>query len=180
MDLAQLKPVEERELRAQIKFYKAHRETFQFGTFRRLAAGNDETGWQTAGEGETIAGFFSRLVPAAPGYETRRLKNLDPGKVYRVETISVRLRVGDFGGLVKYVSPVRVAPDGLLARTADRLYSLPDGGVSFAASGAALMAGFAPAPRFTGTGYDKNARNQGDFGSELYIVSEGKNHDKHR
>ena len=34
------------------------------------------------------------------------------------------------------------------------------------------MAGFAPAALFAGTGYDKNAHNQGDFGSEIYIVSE--------
>jgi hypothetical protein len=32
------------------------------------------------------------------------------------------------------------------------------------------MAGVPLAPRFMGTGYDKNARTQGDFGSNLYVI----------
>jgi hypothetical protein len=82
--------------------------------------------------------------------------------------------VGDFGSLIKYVSPVRISVHGPLLRTADRHYAMPDGGAAFTASGRALMWGFSPAPRFTGTGYDKAARNQGDFSSELYIAAEDK------
>jgi alpha-galactosidase len=174
LDLADLLPVEEREIRAQIAFYKKHRQTFQFGAFTRLPADAGCTAWQVKGKKETAAGYFTRLVRAAPGYERVRFAGLDPNGSYRVETRPRALRVGDFGGLIKYVSPVRISVNGPLLRTADRHFTMPDGGAAFTASGRALMWGFSPAPRFTGTGYDKAARNQGDFSSELYIAAEDK------
>ena len=180
LDLGDLLPVEEREIKAQIAFYKAHRRTFQFGEFTRLPAPEGWVGWQAAGSGETAAGFFRRLVHAAPGYEKLRFSGLDAGKRYRVESRPVRLRVGDFGSLIKYISPVRISVHGAVLRAADGLYSMPDGGEVFTASGKTLMAGFAPAGRFTGAGYDKNSRNQGDFGSELYLITEERGHDKNR
>ena len=179
LDLRELSPAEIREIKAQTAFYKAHRSVFQFGEFTRLPAPEGRTGWQAQGEGKTLAAFFSGLTHAAPGYEKLCLAGLREDAVYKVESRPCSLRIGDFGGLIKYVSPVRLSPEGPVIRAADRLVTMPDGGVSFTASGAALMSGFAPAARFTGAGYDKNARNQGDFGSELYIVTEA-GHDKDR
>jgi len=177
LDLKALRPVEAREIKAQIAFYKAHRDTFQFGAFSRLPAPEGWTGWQVRSERETLAGFFRGLVPAAPGIVKLRVSGLDNNRRYRVRARPQTLRVGDFGNLVKYLSPVRVNPDGPLLRAADGLYALPDGREDFTATGAALMAGFAPAALFTGTGYDKNSHNQGDFGSEIYVISEERGHD---
>lgn len=180
LDLKELNPVEEREIRAQIAFYKTHRETFQFGAFSRLRTPEGWTGWQARTDSETAAGFFRGLVPAAPGMVKLRVTGLDENRRYRVISRRQTLRVGAFGTLIKYVSPVRVSAGGFLLRAADRFYALPDGCEDFTASGAALMAGFAPAPLFTGTGYDKNSHNQGDFGSEIYLISEVTGHDKNR
>ncbi len=172
LDLKELNPAQEKEIRAQTEFYKAHRQTFQFGEFSRLNAPEGWTGWQARGDDETAAGFFRGLVHAAPGYVKLRLTGLCKNTRYRVVTRPQALRVAAFGTLIKYVSPVRISPDGAILRTADRIYAMPDGREDFTATGAALMAGFAPAALFAGTGYDKNAHNQGDFGSEIYIVSE--------
>ena len=35
-----------------------------------------------------------------------------------------------------------------------------------------MMAGIQLSPRFTGTGYDRDARNQGDFSSNIYVITE--------
>ena len=180
LDLKELNPVGEQEIKAQITFYKAHRETFQFGVFSRLPAPEGWTGWQTKTGFETAAGFFRGLIPAAPGMVKLRVTGLDYNRRYRVESRPQTLRVGAFGGLIKYISPVRISANGFLLRAADRFYALPDGHEDFVASGAALMAGFAPAPLFAGTGYDKNSHNQGDFGSEIYLISEVTGHDKNR
>ncbi|MBQ9148534.1 MAG: alpha-galactosidase [Oscillospiraceae bacterium] len=167
LDLKHLQPVEITEIKQQIAFYKKYRPVFQFGQFRRI-----RKGWQVSREGITIAGIFHRLVPAAPGYEQLRLKGLDPKKTYRLRTRAQKLRVGQFGSLLKHVVPMDVNPNGPLLHTADKFYALDDGAEGYHVSGAALKAGIMLLPLFRGTGYDANQRTQGDFGSNLYIIEE--------
>ncbi|MBQ2384565.1 MAG: alpha-galactosidase [Oscillospiraceae bacterium] len=167
LDLKHLLGIEKDEIRAQIGLYKQYRQVFQFGQFRRL-----DNGWQVSGDGITIAACFRGLVEAAPGYERLRLKGLDPQKRYRFHTVPRKLRIGQFGSLVKHVAPVNLDPNGLILRTADRHITLPDGEQAFTASGAALMAGIRLLPLFRGTGYHKDQRTLTDFGAELYIIEE--------
>jgi len=111
-------------------------------------------------------------MPAAPGYEQLRLLELNPEKRYSLESRQQLLRVGQFGGLVKHILPVELNPNGVVLRTADHLYPMEDGVQTLEASGGALMSGVQLSPRFLGTGYDKDARNQGDFQSNLYVIQE--------
>jgi len=165
LDLKYLLPVEIKEIQAQIAFYKQYRKVFQFGRFRRL---ND--GWQVSQGDTTIAGVFSGICHAAPGYQWLKVKGLKPHTGYRMVSREQRLRIGQFGSLVAHIAPISVNPHGILMRTADRHATLPDGKEDVTCSGAALMAGVALAPRFLGTGYDKAARTQGDFGSNVYVI----------
>jgi alpha-galactosidase len=167
LDLKHLLDVEAQEIKSQIAFYKQYRQVFQFGTFRRIAQG-----WQVEGDGVVLAGVFYKLLAAAPAYEQLRLKGLQPGKRYRLQTRQQKMRVGQFGALVHHIAPVAINPNGVILRTVDRHYGLEDGAQNCSASGAALMAGIMLQPRFRGTGYDKNQRTQSDFSSYLYIVEE--------
>ena len=171
LDLKHLLPTEVAEITAQIGFYKAYRHVFQFGTFRRLWA-PEGMGWQVSDNDTHLAGLFHRLVPAAPGYEMLRLKGLADERRYCLESRAQTVRVGQFGSLVKHIAPVSLDPNGFVLRTADRYYALPDGQERFAASGAALCSGVMLSARFSGTGYDKTIRVQGDFGSNVYVVKE--------
>lgn len=165
LDLKHLLPVESKEIKAQIAFYKTYREVFQFGTFRRTA-----TGWQVSDGKTTLVGVFHRLVSAAPGYERLRVPGLDRDGVYRVRSLAQSIRVGQFGSLVKHVSPVELNPNGAVLRLADRHITLPAGAEEWTVSGAALTSGILLRPAFRGTGYDQNQRTQGDFGSDVYVV----------
>lgn len=171
LDLKQLLPIEVAQIRAQIAFYKRYRGAFQFGMFRRIE-GDDGPVWQVSDGDTHLVGLFHRLVPAAPGYERLRLTGLAPDKRYQITDLGQGLRVGQFGGLLKHILPFAPSPHGLLVRTADRHYALPEGGFRTTASGGALTAGMMLPLRFTGAGYDPNGRTQGDFGSNLYIVKE--------
>ena len=171
LDLAHLLPVEEKEIMAQIEFYKQHRNVFQFGSFRRLEL-DDATGWQVSGDGRHLAGVFHRMVHAAPGYERMRVSGLLPRSKYSVASRPQGLRVGPFGGLLKHVFPISINPNGVLLRTADRHYMMEDGIQKFTASGAALMVGWTLPQQFYGTGYNKDGRMQGDFGSNLFEIRE--------
>lgn len=167
LDLKHLLKIEKDQVKEQIAFYKAHRRNFQFGKFRRL-----KKGWQVSDGKTTLAAVFRGIVHAAPPYEVLRLKGLDSGKRYRFSTYGQKLRVGQFGSLVKHVAPVDLNPNGMILRTADRHITLPDGAQELHASGAALMAGVRLLPLFRGTGYDVNQRTLTDFGSELFIIEE--------
>ena len=65
---------------------------------------------------------------------------------------------------------MNVNPNGLLLSTVDAHYSMPDGGEDRIASGAALASGILLKPMFRGTGYTTDQRNQGDFGSNVYVI----------
>ena len=167
LDLKHLLPIEIREIKNQITFYKNYREVFQFGTFRRT-----NLGWQVSDGKTTLAGVFHGIVHAAPGYEQLRLAGLKPHSVYRVWSLEQAVRIGPFGGLLKHVAPVNIDPNGQLLRLADRHFSLPMGVEELTLSGSALMSGILLRPLFRGTGYDQNQRTQGDFGSDIYVVEE--------
>ena len=171
LDLKHLLGVEEKEVIAQTAFYKAHRKAFQFGDFRRV---NSRGGvcWQVTGENVTLAGLFHKLENAAPGYEKLRLVGLDPQKRYHVISRAQKLRIGVFGNLVKHIAPVDVDPNGALLRTVDHHVMLDDCAEELTASGAALHSGVMLHNRFAGTGYDKQQRTQGDFGSNVYVVTD--------
>ena len=167
LDLKHLLPIEEKQIKAQIAFYKQYREVFQFGSFHRT-----KLGWQVSDGKITLVGVFHTLVHAAPGYEKLRVSGLDPEKIYHLTSLAQAIRVGQFGNLLKHVVPVNVNPNGALLRIADSHYTLKNAMEDMTVSGAALAAGVMLKPLFRGTGYDENQRTQGDFGSALYIIEE--------
>ena len=167
LDLKHLLNLEKEQIKEQIAFYKQYREVFQFGIFRRL-----KQGWQVTKGSTALAATFRKVLPAAPGYETLILRDLEEEKIYRFSTFAQKLRIGQFGSLIKHVAPVDLDPNGMVLRTADRLITMPDGDQKLVSSGAALMAGVRLLPQFRGTGYDKNQRTLTDFGSDLYIIEE--------
>ncbi|MBQ3214555.1 MAG: alpha-galactosidase [Oscillospiraceae bacterium] len=167
LDLDHLLKIERNEIIDQIAFYKKYRKTFQFGSFYRL-----KNGWQVSRKEYHIAGVFRTLTQPAPPYETLRLRGLKREQHYYYCTRGQRLRIGQFGSLVKHVLPVDLNPNGAVLRTADRRITLPDGTQQGHATGAALQAGLPLIPNFRGTGYDTNQRTLTDYGSEIYIIEE--------
>ena len=170
MDLAHLLPVEEQELKECVEFFTAHRKTFQFGTYRRNKAEDGAVSWQVTGKDETIAALFHRLIHAGPGYEWLYVSGLEDTTAYTVQSRQQALRVGQFGALVKHITPVELKPNGMVLHAADKYYRMNDAVESFNCSGAALGAGIPLAPRFAGTGYREDIRIQGDFLSNIYII----------
>ncbi|MBQ1357619.1 MAG: alpha-galactosidase [Oscillospiraceae bacterium] len=169
-DLADLTPVETDEIKNQIAFYKKYRNLFQFGSFRRLKAA-EGISMQVSGDGTAVAGLFHELVHAAPGYERLYPRGLDPKKVYSVLSRRQLLNATKFGGLLRHVLPIRVKPDGAVVRTAGKIYRMNDAVRECDATGAALMSGMSLNARFMGTGYDPGMRMQGDFSSNIYVIT---------
>ena len=169
-DLADLTPVETDEIKDQIAFYKRYRKVFQFGAFRRLKA-PDGISMQVSDGNVAIVGLFHELVHAAPGYERIYPRGLDMKTVYNVFSRRQLLNAAQYGGLLKHILPVKVKPDGAIVRTAGRQYRMKDAERECDATGAALMSGMSLNARFMGTGYDPGMRMQGDFSSNIYVIT---------
>lgn len=174
LDLTALKPVEENEIREQIKFYKQHRRTLQFGAFSR---GEGLPEWQetfscvSADGREAVAGNFRRLADSAPGFDTVSVPGLDKTAQYQFAAKPQGLRLSAFGRLIRHALPVKVNPDGSVMRGADRLLALKDCTEEYTVSGAALEAGVHLSNLFNGTGYNVHIRLPGDFGSNLFVIT---------
>ena len=175
LDLRELSPVEMREARRQIEFYKKHRMTLQYGRLYRfdLPDGREAFSCVARDGAEAVTGHFRRLVHAAPAFEKLPADGLDAAALYEVESLPALLRISDFGGLIKHALPVKLRPGGAILRAADSLAGLRQNAERYTASGAALMDGIRLQNLFSGTGYDKALRLPGDFGSEIDLITRG-------
>ena len=173
LDFAELTPDELRQVKEQIEFYKAHRRTFQYGKFEFVHVDNpNQISWQTTGDGEIIAGLFQKKTCAFPYRDRLVIPSANPDKEYSVECVKQYIRIKTFGSLIHHIMPVRLNADGLVIRTADKLYSLTDGHETYTCYGDILNYGMNLEMQYEGTGYNEKIRLLGDFGSNLYLIKE--------
>ena len=177
LELKYMTSAELKELRGQIAFYKKHRKTLQYGRFYRFDEHKaNKLHWQVSSKDgkEHIVGHFQKLCTASEGYDTLSVHGLEPSAKYHLVCKRQSLFVKRLGGLVKHVMPVELDPDGFVLRTANKLFTMPDGAEDFTASGAALMSGVGLNNQFLGTGYNERLHMFGDFGSALYTIKKEK------
>ncbi len=171
LDPSELSAEEKREIKRQTEFYKKHRRLFQYGelSFVKPIKDNQRVMQITSGD-KTVSGLFQRLAPACPSRDILRVPTAKSGEKYRVTSFAGRLKISRFGGLIKHITPVRLRSDGFIMRTVGRHFSLADGSESYECSGEALSFGISLAMQYMGTGYHKDLRILGDFGSGLYLI----------
>ena len=177
LELKYMTRAELRELRGQIAYYKAHRRTLQYGRFYRFDEHKDnKVHWQCSSKDgkEHIVGHFQKLCTASEGYDFLSVHGLEPKARYHLVCKKQSLFIKRLGGLVKHVAPVELHPDGFILRTANKMFTMPDGAEDFTASGAALMSGVGLNNQFLGTGYNGRLHMFGDFGSALYTIKKEK------
>ena len=173
LDLKHFTRLEKKEVREQIEFYKAHRRLFQYGRFfRHESAKPNKAYWQCVSPdaASSVAGAFQTLASAAEGNDVLPLSGLSKNARYRISTKPQRIFVRRFGSLLKHIIPFDFRPNGPLIRFLDRVYALTDCVETYEASGHTLMRGIHLNNQFIGTGYTKDVRMLGDFGSSLYCV----------
>ena len=178
MDLTALNPAQEKSVKAQIEFYKAHRDLFQRGRFYCLAAPEADRGgaWMVVSEDRREAavlemtGLVRPNAPLAP----LRLAGLDESLVYQVSLRPQSVELDAFRTLLGHVLPVKLKADGMLVHLAGEVYQLPCEQLEFAAAGSLLMhAGLRPPQRFCGTGYTEGVRPMPDFSARIWMLKAG-------
>ncbi|MFU0833033.1 MAG: Alpha-galactosidase [Oscillospiraceae bacterium] len=169
LDLKSLTADEKKDLAEQILFYKKYRQLFQYGTFSRIKTNKPNTIiWQSVSSDKNtaISGFFQTLSIAAATGDKLVVTGLNPGR-FRVHTKLQRLYRKRFGALIKYL------PDSNLDAASQNINhpeSFPDCMEEYECTSTALRVGIPLCNQYLGTGFDKNVRMMGDFGSNLYII----------
>ena len=173
LDFAELTPDELKQVKEQISFYKQHRRTFQYGKFEFVHVDNpNQLSWQISDNREIIAGLFQKRQVSGPYRDRLVIPSANPEKQYSVECVKQKLRIKTFGPLINHISPIRIKADGLILRTIDKHFSMPDGHEQYTCFGDILNFGINLEMQFEGTGYNEKLRVLSDFGSNLYLIKE--------
>ena len=171
LDFDELTPDERRQIKEQIAFYKAHRKTFQYGTYRAVTLREGERlSFQVKGEGEHMASVFNLSYSAIPERDILRVPDAEAQTSYTVKNVKQYLRIGNFGSLIKHITPIRLRADGFIVRTVDRHFSMVDGEEEYTIQDENLCHGLPLAMQYSGTGYLPTLRILGDNGSTLYHI----------
>lgn len=175
LDFGELTPDERRQIKRQIAFYKAHRKTLQYGRLACVDAGKERAGWQISRSDETIAAIYNLEYHTSPARDTLRVLGTEKGATYTVKTVEQRLKISRFGSLIKHVFPITVKADGALMRFVNAHFSMKDGVETYTVTGAGLESGIPLAMQYSGSGYHKDLRLLGDWGSTLYLIEKTEN-----
>lgn len=173
LDLKYLNYSELREIKKQIAVYKKYRSVLQYGKFYRFDRRKPhQVNWLCVSEDQktAIAGHFQTFAPASDTHDVLPLNGLDPDMKYTLRTLDQTYSLRRFGALVSHALPLKVDPNGFVFRTADSFYRLADATEQYEGWGSTLLAGVKLSNQFIGSGYNKNIRLVGDYGSNLYII----------
>lgn len=171
LDMRYLTKLEKQEVKDQITFYKEHRRVLQYGQFiKHDNLKDNKVLWQCNDDKLAISGFFQTLATASEGYDRLVVKNLIKSSKYVVKSKAQNLYIKRFGGLVKFLVPFSINPEGWLLSFVNKHYCLSDCAEEYVVSGDLLRKGILLNNQFMGSYYNKDTRILGDFGSNLYIT----------
>ncbi len=158
LDVTKLNAAQEKSIKAQIAFYKEHRDLFQKGRFYCLNDPQADKGgaWMVVSQDRRQAAVLEMtgLVRPNTSMPVIRLTGLDETLTYQVSVRPQSVELDSFRTLLNHVSPVKLRADGMLVHLAGEVYQLPCEQLEFTAAGDLLMyAGLRPPQRFSGTGY---------------------------
>ncbi|MFA5421913.1 MAG: alpha-galactosidase [Bacilli bacterium] len=173
LDLSHLDPIEIKAVKAQIEFYKNHRQLLQYGTFYQLEL-MEEKGvavWQalSGDQKEGIIGYFNGLQKPNPATTILRGIDFIDDESYQMLVRPQDHNIKKFGGLINMVLPVRVNENGMLVNHIAKRKVMPGEKEAYLVSGTMINFGAIKLnPQWSGVGYDERVRVLGDFGSRLY------------
>lgn len=170
MDLCALTNHQREIIRKQISFYKEHRPLFQFGRFYRIPQNSDSDNrvlWAVSNEdaSEAIVLDFRKENTPNSVNEILKVPFINPEYDYEVSVRPQKISFKTLGNLINILSPVQLG--SLIEENID----FNSEKFSKCVSGEILAyAGIALNDRFSGTGFNKETRVMGDFGSRLYTI----------
>ena len=176
LDLLALSKKEKEQIEEHISFYKQYRTLFQYGEFFKIESIYENTNraiWAIANYDRTeiLILYFQALNEANGENELLRIPIADSSLTYRVTPRNHKIDISTFGSLINMISPVHIKSGGNLEKMVQKNILL-DSEMEYYIVGGDVLAyrGISLNQQFGGTGYDKETRVIGDFGSRLYYI----------
>ena len=171
LDFKMLTTFETKEVKQQIDYYKKHREVLQFGQFYRYNEDEKKRmNFESIYQDEGFIGNFSILAEPSPYLELLKSKDLNESMNYHVETRPQKITLDRFGHLIAHALPIKLNPNKMLFRLANKYKQLDNANEVFTVSGALLNKGYKMKQQFMGTYYNEETRLLGDFSSQIYKI----------
>ncbi len=186
-NLNDLNGEELKNIRQQIKIYKEHRHTLQFGTFYRRSSVFDKKNYSTLlpntandfewtvvneDKSSAIGVILQTLVHPNTEYASLNPTGLLDDAFYRIEGREITYNIKEFGSLVNQVSPIHVKQDGMVHNAIARYITMNGENEQHLMYGDAMMrVGVRLRPAFAGVGYNDNIRFYPDFASRFYVIT---------
>ncbi len=177
-------------VREQITFYKEHREVLQHGRFLRgdavctddgdpgllMPSPNNSITWTAVSEDKKSAVTMTMQILTHPNYRWRviRPKGLKEDARYKFGGRKLDIDIRHFGGLVNFISPIHVKPDGSIHGMLSKFIKMHAEEEEHVMYGDAMMyAGVHLKNAFAGCGYDdKTISYYPDFASRIYTIDQ--------
>lgn len=173
--LNELSKFEKEDIKAQVAFYKEHRELLQFGDFYRLKRkefDGDSAIWMVISKdkSEAMIGYFNGLQSTTP-HETllKGIGFIDDAK-YSVKVFRQDHELKMFGNLINMVLPVHVNCEGPLVRLVSKFKRMEMENEEYVVYGNVLNNGIILKSEWAANGFNSDVRVLGDFGSRLYFI----------
>ena len=162
-------------MKAQIEYYKEHRQTLQFGDFYRGRSLYDGKllEWTIVSEDKSEAltvSLQNQVEPNSPQHRVY-IKGLDPDSKYTLTNRNLNFCVKDFGDLINNIAPVHIKQDSLVHNMINKFYKMNGEKEEYTAYGDVFNnTGISMIQGFTGTGLNEKVKYFQDFSSRLYLL----------
>jgi alpha-galactosidase len=173
MDLGDCTPIDTKTIKAQVEYYKLHRDLFQFGDFIELEDfyHSNMASWEVLGKDESVVASLEKLQIGNPIEGHLMAKGLNPTTLYHYQTRQENISFKHFGEQINSVTPIHINPSGNLLNAIDNHMSMKSEIDEGDVEGAALESGGVYlSQEWNGTGYNEKVRLLGDFGGRLYYI----------
>ena len=179
LEFSELSKVDLDRAKILINFYKENRMTFQFGRFDVTSYPRDQIlKWQVYNKekDELILATFIKSITSNPREDVIKTKHLDNNSLYHIECLRPKHNIKRFGGLINYVLPVHVNPEGRFVDIVSNIIKM-DGEVdNYVAYGSVFNnEGLIFVPRWSATGFNDDVRVLVDYDSRIYKITKVNN-----
>ena len=172
LDITNLDPLDEKEIAAEIKYYKENRELFQFGRYdllQELKTGAMIVQVSKGNKAEVV--YMNSLQTTHPGIEYLVPVNLDTNLTYQYRVRKEDIDFRHFGSLVNQITPIHLKEEGKIINFIARRFGYGNERFEGEISGSMLRGGALKLARqWAGTGMNEYTRIVSDFGARIYRI----------
>lgn len=176
MDIHDLDPIDEKEIKAEIEYYKQYRHTLQFGEWDVLSefdCGKQIT--EVHDDDHAVVNYVNFLQTPHPSMANLPLVGLDEEADYAFKVRKEDINFHAFGSLINHITPIHIKEEGKLINFIARRYGYGNEKFEGTLKGDALNAGALKLGReWAAVGMDEETRILLDFGARIYSFDKKK------